>query len=154
MCPRIIRLTGEQPEEILRALSEIERECFSHPLTVEQLSALLRDPAVLFLAAEAEGEFPGSVWVQTVLNEGYIGNVAVRCRARRRGVADSLLSRLEETAAGQGLSFLTLEVRSGNDPALRLYEKHGYARVGLRPGYYSDPKEDAVLMTKWLTETI
>ena len=136
------------------AIEGIERACFSVPFTREMLERSLTDERHIFLAAEAEGEFPGSVWVQTVLNEGYIGNVAVRCRARRRGVADALLSRLEETAAGQGLSFLTLEVRSGNDPALRLYEKHGYARVGLRPGYYSDPKEDAVLMTKWLTETI
>ena len=47
----------------------------------------------------------------------------------------------------RGLSFLTLEVRAGNAPAIALYEKNGYARVGRRPGYYDHPKEDAILMT-------
>ncbi len=154
MPPRIIRLTGEQPESVTEVLAEIEKDCFSTPLTKEQLSSLIRNPAMLFLAAEEAGETLGSVWAQTVLDEGYIGNVAVRKKARRHGIADSLLRELERIARENGLSFLTLEVRSGNEPALRLYEKHGYARVGMRPGYYSDPKEDAVLMTKWLTDQL
>ena len=84
-----------------------------------------------------------------MLDEGYIGNVGVRREFRRRGAADRLLEALDRCAAELGLSFLTLEVRAGNAPAISLYEKHGYVRVGLRPAYYSNPKEDAVLMTKY-----
>lgn len=132
----------------LPQLLEIEQACFSRPLTESQLLPLLRDPAVLFLTAEEGGGLLGSVWAQTVLDEGYIGNVAVRPACRRRGVASALLLRLEDLARSMGLSFLTLEVRAGNAPALALYEKQGYARAGLRRGYYTDPAEDAVLMTK------
>ena len=46
------------------------------------------------------------------------------------------------------LSFLTLEVRKSNAAAIALYEKHGFQRAGLRPGYYQHPREDAVIMTR------
>ena len=135
-------------EDDVRQLAEIEAECFSAPLSEDQLRSLLMSGNTLFLAAR-EGETAiGSVWAQTVLDEGYIGNVGVRWEFRRRGTADRLLEALDRCAAELGISFLTLEVRESNAPAIALYEKHGYGRVGVRPAYYRDPKEDAVLMTK------
>ena len=128
-------------------LAEIDRECFTHPLEKKQIRSLLTDGRTFFLAAREGGLLTGSVWVQTVLDEGYIGNVAVRPAYRRRGIADALLHELERLGRERGLSFLTLEVRAGNAPAIALYEKNGYARVGRRPGYYDHPKEDAILMT-------
>ena len=129
-------------------LAEIERECFAHPLEETQIRSLLTGGSTLFLAAR-EGEIlTGSVWVQTVLDEGYIGNVAVLPAFRRRGIADALLQALDGLANARGLRFLTLEVREGNLAARRLYEKNGYLPAGFRHGYYSAPKEDAVLMTK------
>lgn len=128
-------------------LAEIERECFAHPLEETQIRSLLGDEKNLFLAAREGGLLTGSVWVQTVLDEGYIGNVAVRPAFRRRGLADALLNALHGLGRERGLSFLTLEVRAGNAPAIALYEKNGYTRVGRRPGYYDHPKEDAILMT-------
>ena len=148
----------------LPQLAEIERECFSHPLTEAQLASLLGDPNTLFLTALAPApssepctlhdahSLSASLWAQTVLDECYIGNVAVRPAFRRRGIADALLRELERLAVERSFSFLTLEVRAGNAPAIALYEKNGYSRVGLRRGYYSDPKEDAVLMTKTLNQ--
>ena len=128
-------------------LAGVERECFAHPLEETQIRSLLGDEKNIFLAAREGGLLTGSVWVQTVLDEGYIGNVAVRPAFRRRGLADALLNALHGLGRERGLSFLTLEVRAGNAPAIALYEKNGYTRVGRRPGYYDHPKEDAILMT-------
>ena len=128
-------------------LTEIEQECFAHPLEETQIRSLLGDEKNIFLAAREGGLLTGSVWVQTVLDEGYIGNVAVRPAFRRRGLADALLQALQALGREKELSFLTLEVRAGNTPAIALYEKNGYVRVGRRPGYYDHPKEDAILMT-------
>ena len=133
-------------------LAEIEQECFSHPLEEKQIAALLRDENTCFLLARRDDIITGSLWVQTVLDEGYIGNVAVRPAYRRCGIADALLRELSALAQEKQLAFLTLEVRAGNVPAIALYEKNGYIRVGQRPGYYSDPKEDAVLMTNYLKQ--
>ena len=128
-------------------LAAIEQECFAQPLEEKQIISLLADGRTVFLAAR-EGEIlTGSVWVQTVLDEGYIGNVAVRPAFRRRGLADALLQALQALGREKELAFLTLEVRAGNTPAIALYEKNGYVRVGRRPGYYDHPKEDAILMT-------
>lgn len=142
-----VRIT-DADGEILRFLAETERECFSAPLSAEQIGRLLRDENACWLLARLGQEPAGYVWVQTVLDEGYIGNVAVHPQFRRRGVGDCLLEKLDALAAEKKLSFLTLEVRAGNEPAKALYRKHGYREAGCRPGYYSGPREDAVLMTK------
>ena len=138
------------PDETAQAVAAIEAECFSPPLAEEQVLRLLRDERTswLLLYEKDSGSLAGYVWVQTVLDEGYIGNVAVRGLFRRRGGGNLLLNALDELAHQLRLRFLTLEVRAGNLAARSLYEKHGYRRTGLRPGYYSAPREDAVLMTK------
>ena len=133
-------------------LRKIEEECFVHPLDQKQITSLLNDSRTAFLAARDGETLAGSVWVQTVLDEGYIGNVAVLPAYRRRGIADALLGELEAFGREKELSFLTLEVRAGNIPAISLYEKNGYVRVGRRPDYYDHPKEDAILMTKYLKQ--
>ena len=84
-----------------------------------------------------------------VLDEGYISNVAVSPEYRRQGIADALIERLCIICRGLELSFVTLEVRAGNMPAIALYEKHGFHRVGLRRNYYERPREDALIMTKF-----
>ena len=131
-------------------LAAIERDCFTHPMTEPQVSSMLQQKTSCFFAAREGGsrQIVGSLWLQTVLDEGYIGNVAVLPAWRRRGIGDALLDRAECFARERTLAFLTLEVRAANTPAIALYEKHGFRRVGLRRGYYSDPKEDALLMTK------
>ena len=134
--------------EDLPALAGIEDACFSHPLSEEQLRSLILSDHTVFFGAREGKQLAGSVWVQTVLDEGYIGNVAVLPAFRRRGIADALLQALDGLANARGLRFLTLEVREGNLAARRLYEKNGYLPAGFRHGYYSAPKEDAVLMTK------
>lgn len=146
---RIIDTRREQLDDILL----MERQCFSVPWTLEQLAAQLSDSMHIFLAAEDEnGSAIGYVGLMYVLDEGYISNVAVSPSRRREGIADMLLAELYARAKEKKLSFLTLEVRESNIPARSLYKKHGYTEVGRRKGYYSLPKEDAVLMTCFLSE--
>ena len=134
-------------EELLPQIQKIEQQSFSVPWTEAMLRLQLQPDSHVFLTAEAAGDVVGYVGLMYVLDEGYISNVAVHPIWRRRGAADALLTALEARARKLLLSFLTLEVRVGNAPAIALYEKHGFRAVGRRKDYYEKPKEDAVLMT-------
>ena len=89
---------------------------------------------------------------QTVLDEGYITNVAVSPACRRQGIGRALIEELKKRAAQSGLSFVTLEARASNAPAIALYEGAGFRQVGVRRNFYTAPAEDAVLMTHYLKE--
>lgn len=145
----VVSTRYEHLDDILR----IEKQCFSMPWTREQLAAQMTDDMHIFLAAEDEnGKAVGYVGLMYVLDEGYISNVAVSPDRRREGIADMLLDKLRSEAEARKLGFLTLEVRLSNAPAQNLYRKHGYVEVGRRRNYYSLPREDAVLMTCYLSE--
>ena len=148
----MIRIVDTRPEHLDDILL-MEQQCYSVPWTRDQLAAQMSDSMYIFLAAEDEsGRAVGYVGLMYVLDEGYISNVAVSPSRRREGIADMLLTELYARAKAKKLSFLTLEVRESNAPAQSLYKKHGYTEVGMRKGYYSLPKEDAVLMTCFLSE--
>lgn len=137
-------------ERWLPAIAALERQCFTDPWSVEMLRPELPDESHEFLLA-VEGEaLLGYVGLTTVLDEGYLSNVAVSPEHRRQGIAEALLTELMKRACERGLTFVTLEVRASNVPAQALYRKLGFAEVGLRRGYYEHPREDAVLMTKYL----
>ena len=135
----------------LEALEALEQSCFSLPWTREQLMSQLPDDSHEFLVAEGDGgELLGYVGMMTVLDEGYISNVAVAPGCRRQGIADRLIAELLRRAALRELSFVTLEVREHNEAAIALYRKHGFREVGLRKNYYQSPAENALLMTYFL----
>ena len=143
------RIIDVEPRH-LDALESLEQQCFSLPWTREQLESQLPDAMHEFLAAESEeGEILGYVGMMTVLDEGYISNVAVSPPWRRHGIADALIRELLYRSEKRGLAFITLEVREHNEPAITLYQKHGFTPVGLRKNYYDFPKENAILMTKF-----
>ena len=98
-------------------------------------------------AVDGDGTVLGYASLQTVLDEGYINNLAVLPAYRRLGIASALLEDFRRFGEAKGLAFLTLEVRASNAPAIALYAKHGYTQAGRRKNYYSHPKEDAILMT-------
>ena len=129
-------------------IAELERQCFSTPWSETQLEdALYNDASCFIVAEDGEGGVLGYAGLTTVLDEGYINNIAVEEAARKHGVASALLDvfcRFGEV----NLAFLTLEVRKSNAAAIALYEKHGFEQVGLRKGYYQRPREDAIIMTR------
>ena len=144
-----VQILDVQPHH-LPQIEELEQQCFSIPWTWDQLMSQLPDDCHEFLAAEQEGKVLGYVGMMTVLDEGYISNVAVDPAFRRQGIADRLITELLDRARIRELSFVTLEVREHNEPAIALYRKHGFAPVGLRKNYYELPVENALLMTKYL----
>lgn len=131
----------------LPRVAALEKVCFpADPWSEELFRAALESPHTAILLAEEDGAVLGYAVLSVVLDEGSLDNIAVAPEARRRGVADTLLGALIGFGR-EHLAFLTLEVRVSNAPAIALYGKHGFIPVGRRKNYYTDPREDAVLMT-------
>ena len=134
----------------LPALAELERACFSSPRSEKQLAEELTNPSAVFLTALCGGKIAGYCGLHFVLDEGYIDDVAVSDSFRRKGVAQALMTALEEKAARLDLAFISLEVRQSNLPAIELYSKLGYKKVGLRKNFYEKPTENGFIYTKHL----
>lgn len=143
---RIEKMTSGQ----LEGVYIIETECFSHPWSKQSLEEELNNETSLFLVAKEENEVIGYIGMSIVIDEGYIFNVAVREKYRNKGVATALINELVTYGKKNNFSFITLEVRESNLPAISLYSKFGFIKAGERKDYYSNPKENAILMTKYL----
>lgn len=131
----------------LKEVAEIERTCFTTPWSEEMLEEQLYNPDAAFIVAEGEdGTVLGYAGLQCVLDEGYLDTLAVRESCRRLGVGSALVDTVVRFGR-EHLAFLSLEVRKSNEAAIHLYEKYGFEQVGVRPGYYELPREDALLLT-------
>jgi len=101
----------------------------------------------VWLAADAT-DLIGFAVAHLVAEACELESIVVAKCSRRKGIAKSLLDVLSRWALTRGARKLELEVRSGNQSAVAFYESAGFIREGLRPNYYRDPDEDAVLMGK------
>ena len=133
------------------AVAALEAETFPDGASAAYLESLRAGGGAVLAAAEGDVML-GYAWYQLVLDEGYVGNVAVAEPFRRRGVGEALVRAMLADAKGRGAAFLTLEVRESNRPARRLYERCGFRTVAVRKDYYERPREDAVLMTAFFGE--
>ncbi|MEG1108140.1 MAG: ribosomal protein S18-alanine N-acetyltransferase [Oscillospiraceae bacterium] len=132
-------------------IMEIEKLCFSLPWSRTLLEKQMNFEECVFIAAvDGEERVLGYVGLTFVLDEGYISNVAVSPKFRRQGVAAALIGELIARTR-KSLAFLTLEVRESNAPAIALYSGFGFKPVGLRRDYYEKPKENALLMTLFMS---
>ena len=141
--------TPECVSEILR----IEEACFSAPWTRKMLEAELSgNPFAHFLVARQEGVHASSevivgylcFWI--VFEEIRLMNLAVIESMRHRGIAKSLVATALQTGVSQAAHRAVLEVRASNHAAQRLYQGFGFSQTAVRPKYYANPEEDAVLM--------
>ena len=139
-------------ENHLDAVAVLETVCFAAPWTREGLAEELRNPQAHFLVAERDGETAGYIGVQEICGEGYVTNVAVLPQYRRKGIGERLVREAVRGAKLRGCDFLSLEVRVGNEAAIRLYERLGFQRQGRRKAFYRDPTEDALIYTIFLKE--
>ncbi|MCD8153347.1 MAG: ribosomal protein S18-alanine N-acetyltransferase [Clostridiales bacterium] len=140
----------EMCEDDLGPVMEMEEDLFSPGWSRESFLDFLRRKDTLFLvAADEKGNcILGYCGVLMVLDEGDVVNVAVRRDRQGEGIGSFLMRNLTELAARRGVKRLHLEVRRGNERAIGLYSRFGFRQDGLRRNYYTDPVEDAVLMTR------
>jgi ribosomal-protein-alanine N-acetyltransferase len=130
----------------LSEIEAIEKRAYPTPWSRSMFASELAKPTSICL-----GAFEGSDLLGYVINSRYVDawhvmNVAVDPDRRRRGVATSLLERLFELTHDDERRGYTLEVRISNEDAIHLYEKLGFESRGIRRGYYTDNKEDALIM--------
>ncbi len=134
------------------AIDEIERRAYPTPWSRSMFAGELAKPTSICLGAfEADGEegaLVGYLIVSRYVDAWHVMNVAVDPPHRGRGVATMLLERLFELAADDARRGYTLEVRVSNATAIGLYERLGFTSRGLRRGYYTDNREDALIMWK------
>lgn len=130
-------------------VAAIERQCFPDPWSERMLREHLDNQCAAALVARGEdGTILGYGGLLVVLDEGYITNIAVAESCRRKGLGRAMLGALIDHCRESGASFLTLEVRQSNAPAIALYKSMGFLPEGRRKNFYRQPTEDAILMTK------
>jgi ribosomal-protein-alanine N-acetyltransferase len=104
--------------------------------------------------ADRDGRVLGFLVAREVANEMEILNLAVDPAARREGIASALLRHALSHAAETGVTKVFLEVRSSNLAAQRFYQSHGFVSAGMRPNYYRDPAEAALLLAFTLSAAV
>ena len=138
-------------KEHIDAVYAIECDSFAVPWSKDSLfKDFSQKHAHYFVAVDDSGEVCGYCGMWHIVNEGHITNIAVKPDTRRQGIGEKLVGRLIDLAYEKEMIGITLEVRMNNAPAHALYAHMGFKPEGIRKGYYSDTKEDAVIMWKYL----
>ena len=130
----------------LGAVERIEQSSYRTPWSQAMFVAELRKPGSLAIGAFSGDELAGYAFVSRYVDAWHVMNVAVAGPHRRRGIATALLEQVFELTASDPQRGYTLEVRVSNADAIRLYERLGFERRGIRRGYYTDNREDALIM--------
>lgn len=128
--------------------AELEKRCFSQPWSATAISESLNSGNVCGLALFDGHRLAGYALMQAICGEGELLRIAVAPEHRRRGYAKALMSALLDKAREIGLEKIALEVRASNTSAAALYAHAGFKVDGLRKGYYQDPAEDGILMSR------
>ena len=129
-------------------IAQLEKICFSDPWSEKSVASELDNKLAFWLVAIEGDTVAGYIGSQTVMDETDMMNVAVHPDFRRQGIAEALITGLVEHLKTIGSRCLTLEVRASNAPAIALYEKLGFSKIGRRKNYYRNPREDAQILRK------
>lgn len=134
----------------LDAVLAIENASFNNPTTREWYESELQRPDVCFVYVirTDEARVAGFCAFWRVVDQIHINNLAIHPKFRGRGLGTLLLRDVLEAAAAMGAPLATLEVRRSNEAARRLYERAGFATVGVRTSYYTNPIEDALILSR------
>jgi len=134
----------------LSAIERIEREAYPTPWSRWMFAGELAKPSSISLGAfdPEAGHLVGYLITSRYVDAWHIMNLAVAAGSRRRGIASDLLDELFHLTDDDPRRGYTLEVRVSNANAIKLYERMGFERTGLRRAYYTDNREDAIVMWK------
>lgn len=130
----------------------VEENCFVDPWSKESIRKELKNNLARYLVAQLDNKIVGYVGVWFVVDEGHITNVAVHSDYRGKKIGDKLVKEMVELCKENNIIAMTLEVRASNTVAQNLYRKYGFKMGGIRKEYYSDNKEDAIIMWNQLKE--
>lgn len=132
----------------LNSIEDIERSSYPTPWSRSMFAGELAKPSSICLGAidSERDELVGYLIISRYVDAWHVMNVAVAPERRRQGIASALLQRLLELTKDDPLRGYTLEVRVSNAGAIALYERFGFRQKGLRRGYYTDNREDALIM--------
>jgi ribosomal-protein-alanine N-acetyltransferase len=135
----------------LAAIERIERHAYPTPWSRSMFAGEIAKQSSVCLGAvdrEDAGRLVGYLIISRYADAWHIMNIAVDEAHRRRGIATQLLNRLFEVTSADDRRGYTLEVRVSNGEAIKLYEQLGFVARGIRRGYYTDNREDALIMWK------
>ena len=139
----ILKMSFQDFDEIKDSLADDFDNFWNKTVLKEELI----NPNSYYLVAKSENMILGFAGISQVLDEATLTNIVVRKDCRGHGIASLILEDLIRNAVANKASFITLEVNINNIPAINLYKKYGFEKVGLRKKYYNH-KDDALLMTK------
>ncbi|HEX7491586.1 MAG TPA: ribosomal protein S18-alanine N-acetyltransferase [Candidatus Limnocylindrales bacterium] len=146
--PPVVIVVDRMQIADLPAVHEIEQDSFSTPWPAHAYQHELESNRLAhYLVARSRDQVVGFAGIWLLVDEAHITTFATRGTWRRQGIGERLLLALLDLSMARGAHEATLEVRPSNEPARRLYEKYGFNVVGIRPRYYSDDNEDALIMT-------
>lgn len=131
----------------MQQVCSLEKEIFSLPWSYQSFLKSMSDSDNIYLVAEEDEQLIGYCGVWVVAGEGQINNIAVKEQYRNQGIGAEILRYLFNLGSMQNVEQFTLEVRRSNIGAIRLYEKMGFVKLGIRPNFYERPSEDAVIMS-------
>ena len=136
----------------LGAIAELEKVCFADPWSEKALELLLTNEAYGAVCLQ-NGRVMAYGSILWGVDEGQIINIATHPDARRQGMGATVLEHLIQVAKSRGCEQLSLEARVSNLPAISLYERYGFVKMGLRRAFYKHPTEDAYVMCLSLDNT-
>ena len=134
-------------ENHIKEIANIEKECFSKPWSEKALQEELQNTVANFLVAVKDEKVVGYIGVHIMSEESFIANLAVLEEYRQQGIARTLLQTAQGMSFGMGAKFISLEVRKSNTIAIDLYKSEDFKIAGKRKNFYSNPQEDAVILT-------
>lgn len=134
-------------EEDVAAVAALEQKIFPDAWSENAILETWKQRQTMLLIALEDREIIGYLILYFVLEDGEIARIAVSEEHRRKGVAGKMLRELALLCRENGVNRLMLDVRESNEPAKAFYVKHGFEVDGIRKNYYSNPTENAVLMS-------
>lgn len=141
-----VSLESMRMEDIPRVL-EIEQESFRSPWPRDAYThELTENRLAAYIVARTGGEIVGYAGMWIILDEAHVTTIAVDPAYRGQHIGERLLVGLIDAALARDARWMTLEVRKSNATAQALYKKYGFREIGVRKGYYSDNREDAIVM--------